>query len=136
MAMNPYQKYKQQSVMTMTAGEMLLRLYDEVITQLSAVRQFHEQKDYQKSNEALQKSQRILNYLSQTLDPQYEISANLSALYEYFNRRLLEANLHKDNAPVDEVLPMIAELRDSFAQADKANRAASAPGAAAPGAPG
>ena len=37
MPVNPYQKYQQQSVMTMTPGEMLLKLYDEVITQLNAV---------------------------------------------------------------------------------------------------
>lgn len=122
MALNPYQKYQQQSVMTMTAGEMLLKLYDEVITQLTAVRQFNEEKDYPRSNEALKKAQRILTYLNQTLDFQYEISNSLSALYDYFLRRLVDANLHKDNAPVDEVLPMIVELRDTFAQADKAAR--------------
>ncbi len=122
MALNPYQKYQQQSVMTMTAGEMLLKLYDEVITQLTAVRQFNEEKDYPRSNEALKKAQRILTYLNQTLDFQYEISNSLSALYDYFLRRLVDANLHKDNGPVDEVLPMIVELRDTFAQADKAAR--------------
>lgn len=122
MALNPYQKYQQQSVMTMTAGEMLLKLYDGVITQLNAAKQFHGEKDFEKSNEALQKAQRILNYLNQTLDFQYEISNNLSALYDYFIRRLVDANLHKDNAPIDEVLPMVEELRETFAQADKANR--------------
>lgn len=124
MAQNPYQKYQQQSVMTMTPGEMLLKLYDEVITQLSAARQFNEEKDIQKANAAFQKAQKILRYLDQTLDPQYEISASLSALYDYFIRRLVDANLHKDNAPIDEILPMIQELRDTFAQADKATRTA------------
>lgn len=126
MAQNPYQKYQQQSVMTMTPGEMLLRLYDETITQLSAARQFIEEKDIAGSNAALQKAQRILRYLDQTLDPQYEISASLSALYDYFIRRLMEANSRKDTAPVDEVLPMIGELRETFAQADKASRTTAA----------
>ena len=124
MALNPYQKYQQQSVMTMTPGEMLLKLYDEVITQLTAVRQFNEEKDYEKSNASLKKAQRIIRYLDQTLDPQYEISGSLSALYDYFIRRLVDANLHKDNAPIDEVLPMISDLRDTFAQADKNSRSA------------
>ena len=122
MPVNPYQKYQQQSVMTMTPGEMLLKLYDEVITQLTAVRQFNEEKDYEKSNASLKKAQRIIRYLDQTLDPQYEISGSLSALYDYFIRRLVDANLHKDNAPIDEVLPMVEELRETFAQADKSNR--------------
>jgi len=124
MAQNPYQKYQQQSVMTMTPGEMLMRLYNEVITQLSAAKQFNEEKDYPKANAAFQKAQKILRYLDQTLDPQYEISASLSALYDYFIRRLVDANLHKDNAPIDEVLPMITDLRDTFMQADKATRTA------------
>ena len=118
MPVNPYQKYQQQSVMTMTPGEMLLKLYDEVITQLTAVKQFNEEKDYQGANAALKKSQRIIS----TLDPQYEISGSLSALYDYFIRRLVDANMHKENGPIDEVLPMIEELRDTFAQADKNSR--------------
>ena len=124
MPVNPYQRYQQQSVMTMTPGEMLLKLYDEVITQLTAVRQFNEEKDYEKSNASLKKAQRIIRYLDQTLDPQYEISGSLSALYDYFIRRLVDANLHKDNGPIDEVLPMISDLRDTFAQADKNSRSA------------
>ena len=124
MPVNPYQRYQQQSVMTMTPGQMLLKLYDEVITQLTAVRQFNEEKDYEKSNASLKKAQRIIRYLDQTLDPQYEISGSLSALYDYFIRRLVDANLHKDNAPIDEVLPMISDLRDTFAQADKNSRSA------------
>ena len=122
MPVNPYQKYQQQSVMTMTPGEMLLKLYDEVITQLNAVRQFNEEKDIPGANAALKKAQRIITYLNQTLDFQYEIPGSLSALYDYFLRRLVEANVHKDNGPIDEVLPMIQELRETFAQADKNSR--------------
>ncbi len=122
MPVNPYQRYQQQSVMTMTPGEMLLKLYDEVITQLTAVRQFNDEKDYGRANTALKKAQRIIRYLDQTLDPQYEISGSLSALYDYFISRLVDANLHKDNAPVDEVLPMIIDLRETFAQADRNTR--------------
>ena len=119
--------------MTMTPGEMLLKLYDEVITQLNAVRQFNVEKDYQGANASLKKAQRIITYLNQTLDFQYEISGSLSALYDYFLRRLVDANVHKDNAPIDEVLPMITELRETFAQADKNSRSG-ASGAPAPAA--
>ena len=122
MALNPYQKYQQQSVMTMTQGEMLTKLYDEVITQLNFVKQFTQDKDYPAANLASQKAQKILNYLDATLDDQYEISSNLHALYEYFNRRIVEANLTKNNALVDEVLPMIEELRETFIQADRSLR--------------
>ena len=109
MALNPYQKYQQQSVMTMTPGEMLTRLFDELIKQLSAFKEFNSQKDYAQANDA-------------TLDRQYEVSHGLSALYDYFIRRTVEANLRKDDAPIDEILPMVTELRDSFIQADRLAR--------------
>lgn len=122
MALNPYQKYQQQSVMTMTPGEMLTRLYDELIKQLSAFKEYNSQKDYSHANDALQRAQKILRHLNATLDFKYEVSSGLSSLYDYFIRRTVEANLHKDDAPVDEILPMITELRDSFIQADRLAR--------------
>lgn len=122
MALNPYQKYQQQSVMTMTRGEMLIQLYDGVIKNLNAVKQFNNEKKYAEANVAAQKAQKILNYLDSTLDFKYEISNNLSSLYDYFNYRIVEANMHKDNAPIDEVLQMVTDLRDTFIQADKKAR--------------
>ena len=122
MALNPYQKYQQQSVMTMTQGEMLTKLYDEIIKQLNLVKRHTEEKDYAAANLASQKAQRILYHLRATLNFDYKISENLNALYDYFLRQLIQANLHKDNAPVDEVLGMIGELRETFIQADRTAR--------------
>jgi len=116
---NAYQKYQQQSVTTMTQGEMLIRLFDETVKQLNAVKQFNDAKDYEMANAASKKTQQIIQYLNSTLNFKYEISNNLSALYEYFIHRLVQANLHKDNAIVDEVLSMICDLRETFIQADK-----------------
>ncbi len=122
MALNPYQKYQQQSVMTMTQGEMLTKLYDEIIKQLSAAQQFLVQENPEEVNKALQKAQRILAHLQITLDRKYEISESLDALYDYFIRRIIDANLHKDTAPIEEVLPMIADLRETFIKADRTAR--------------
>ncbi len=120
--MNPYQKYQQQSVMTMTQGEMLIKLYDEVIKQLNAIKVLNDKKDYQGSNKASQKAQKIIAYLNSTLNFDYEISKNLSALYDYFNSCLVKTNLSKDSSLIDDILPMISDLRDSFAQADRSAR--------------
>ncbi len=122
MALNPYQKYQQQSVMTMTQGEMLTKLYDEIIKQLSAAQQFLAQENPEEVNKALQKAQRILAHLQITLDRKYEISESLDALYDYFIRRIIDANLHKDASPIEEVLPMIADLRETFIKADRTAR--------------
>lgn len=105
--------------MTMTQGEMLVKLYDEAVKQLSGAALYIKEKDYAKANVALQKTQRILNYLTSTLNFKYDISNNLAALYDFFNAQIVKANIHKDATLLEEITPMIAELRDTFAQADR-----------------
>ena len=119
MPVNPYQQYQRQSVMTMTQGEMLTKLYDEVIKQMSGAKICLTEKDLSGVNNALQKAQRILFYLKSTLDFKYEISGNLDALYDFFIERIVQANLKKDAAMLDETIPMIEDLRDTFVQADR-----------------
>ena len=119
MPVNPYQQYQRQSVMTMTQGEMLTKLYDEVIKQMSGAKICLTEKALSGVNNALQKAQRILFYLKSTLDFKYEISGNLDALYDFFIERTVQANLKKDAAMLDEIIPMIEDLRDTFVQADR-----------------
>ena len=119
MPVNPYQQYQRQSVMTMTQGEMLTKLYDEVIKQMSGAKICLTEKDLSGVNNALQKAQRILFYLKSTLDFKYEISGNLDALYDFFIERTVQATLKKDAAMLDEIIPMIEDLRDTFVQADR-----------------
>lgn len=126
MAVNAYAQYKKQSVMTMTQGEMLLKLYDEVLKQLVRGKQAIEEEDAETRNQALQKAQRILNYLRATLNFKYEVSNNLAALYDYFNQQIVRANIKRETAFLDEVFPMVQELRDAFCQADKMAKAKNA----------
>ena len=122
MQKNPYQAYKQQSVMTMTQGEMLNKLYEEAAKQLSFAEVYMKDKDYTKTNDALQRAQRILNHLRATLNFDYDISNNLAALYEFFVSKIIEANVKKKPEPIREILPMVKELQEAFAQADKQAR--------------
>ena len=119
---NPYAKYKEQSVMTMTQGDMINLLFDETINRLNKGLVSLEQNDFEGSNTHFKKAQAIINHLSSTLDHQYEVSAGLASLYEYFNYQIIQANVKKEADPVKEVLPMIVELKDAFSQADKAVR--------------
>lgn len=116
---NPYEKYKQQSVMTMTGGEMVNLLFDTAVNRLNRGIICLKEKDYEGSNTAFQKAQNIFTHLSVTLDDQYEIAGNLASLYDFFNYNIRQANIKKDAEPVEEILPMIVELQETFAQADK-----------------
>lgn len=119
MAYNPYNKYASQSVMTMTHGEMLTKLYEATILNMNLAINGITEKDVPATNQALKKAQKILSYLTVTLDRQYPISNNLAALYDFFNRQLITANVKKDAKMIQEIIPMVEELRDVFIQSDK-----------------
>ena len=121
---NPYQAYKQQSVLTMTPGDLLLALYDRIAKELTIAVISLEKNDITEINRSLQKAQLILKHLNDTLDHQYEVSASLSALYEYFIWVTVQANLKKDSKGLEEIIVMVQELRESFAKADKETRIA------------
>lgn len=119
---NSYQTYKQQSILTMTPGDMLTKLYDEILKQLELSKQAFEKKDFAAVNQSLQKTQSILRHLRSTLDFKYEISNNLDALYDYFIYITIQANTKKDPKELDEVEGFISELRASYIQADRQTR--------------
>lgn len=116
---NPYQKYQEQAVMTMTQGELLVKLFETCSKRLNAGVYYIEQKDFEQANINLQKAQKILNHLSATLNFDYEISGNLYSLYDYFVRQIVKGNIRKDVEPIKEVIPMIDTLGATFKEADK-----------------
>lgn len=124
MIKNPYANYKEQSISTMTKGEMLKTLYDGLLKKLVQSKHALEKKDFTVANAELQKSQLIIQHLQSTLDPNYDISNNLNSLYDYCNRLLVEVNIKKDATKIDEVSKIITELRDAYMQADKNLRTA------------
>ena len=119
MLQNKYQAYKQQSVMTMTQGEMLNTLYDGLLKALYAAKGGLETRDYTVANRELIRAQKILNYLKTTLNHQYEIANNLEMLYNFFLQQIVQANVRKSSEHMDDVIEMVTQLRDAFVQADK-----------------
>lgn len=122
MAANPYSRYQEQAIMTMTPGEMVVRLYEEVINQLNRGILSLESGNLEEANTALQKCQRIFKHLLSTLNQKYEVSQGLFALYNFFNSRIIDGNIRKSSAPLQEILPLVIDLKDAFAQAEKKSR--------------
>lgn len=120
MAANPYQKYKTQSVMTMTQGEMLLKLYEETIKQLRlGVKYIDEKPDIVKRNESLLKAQKIINHLRMTLNFDYDISNELNAFYEFFLRCIIDANVKNVSKPITDIIPLVEDLYEAYKEAEK-----------------
>lgn len=127
MPINPYDKYKEQSVMTMTHGEMLVKLYEEAAKQMKLGQRCITESDLVAANNALQKAQRILSYLKETLDFKYEVSNSLASLYDFFNSQIMMANIRKDPSLLDSIIPMVEDLKDTFLEGEKLARMSKQP---------
>ena len=119
MDMKGFQSYKEQSVNTMTQGELLLLLYDELYKRLSQAELMLDQQNFPVYEASIERSVAIIDYLDSTLDRQYPISRNLAQLYEYFTYELGRAKIGRRKEVLTHVKTMVGELRDAFRQAQK-----------------
>ncbi|WP_409290513.1 flagellar export chaperone FliS [Peribacillus sp. SCS-37] len=119
---NPYQAYQNNSVNTASPGELTLMLYNGCIKFIHQAKAAIERKQIQEKNTNLQKAQKIIQELMVTLNMNLEISHNMMALYDYMNRRLMEANIKNDISILDEVEGLVGEFRDTWKQVIQANR--------------
>ena len=116
---NPYNQYKENSVLTASPQELTLMLYNGALKFMHQGKLSIEQRNIQGANEALKRAQDIIDELNITLDMNFELSKNLRALYIFVNERLFEANIKKDIKYIDEAYNMVTELRDTWKQAMK-----------------
>lgn len=119
--MNNYEKglqqYKMQSVYTMTAGELLILLYDELIKRLKKAGILLEHENYELFEKEAQRCEEILLYFRNTLDRKYEISAELDRFYEFFQYEIIRLKAGRNKQIVDSLIPLITDLRDAFQEA-------------------
>lgn len=115
--LNPYQQYKQQSILTANQGELALMLYNGCIKFITRAKTLILEKDINGAHNANIRAQMILEEFMNTLDMKYEISKKLMSIYEYLHRRLIDANISKDVKILDEVLGLIIQIRDTWEEA-------------------
>lgn len=114
-----YQQYKQQSVNTMTQGELLVLLYDEVIKRLGMASMALKNKNYESFDTALDRASEIIRYLNNTLKKNYSVSASISKMYDFFLYEIARVKAGRKAEIIDEIKPMIMDLRNTFKEADR-----------------
>lgn len=119
MYQNGYQQYKAQSVSTMTRGEMLLLLYDELLKRLTRADLAIADEDYDAFEKAVVRSKEIVHYLDDTLNHSYEISQELHRMYDFFLYEISRLQASRNREIIGELKSLVAELRGAFAQAEK-----------------
>lgn len=121
---NPFEEYKKISVNTMTRGELLILLFDEAIKKLNRSKVLMEQGDFESAKISLEKTRNIFTYLTVNLDNKYQVSEELENMYMFFNAEIIKASALKSVIYIDNILPMVKDLRNTWDEADKITRVA------------
>lgn len=117
---HPAQKYQMIQVESSSPEALVVVAYDLLLKLLYTSKERLQKKEIEKSHDALKKAQMLILQLAGALNVKvWEGGKNLLLLYDYMLARLKEANLHKKVEPVDEIIPLVKDLRDTWQEAYK-----------------
>ncbi|WP_062109109.1 flagellar export chaperone FliS [Bacillus niameyensis] len=119
---NPYQTYQKNTVTTASPGDLTLMLYNGCLKFIHLAKVAMQTNKIEDKNVNIQKAQNIITELMVTLNMDMDVSKNMMALYDFANRRLIEANIRNDESTLIEVEEIITEFRDTWKQAIQLNR--------------
>lgn len=114
-----YQQYKQQSVNTMTSGELLLLLFDESAKRLTKAEMALNASNMDVFETSMNRVSEIIKYLDTTLDKTYEVGKEISRLYEYFQYQVARIKAGRKVELIHQLRTMLLDLRNTFKEADR-----------------
>lgn len=117
MALSAQSKYQQNQIFTASPQELVLLLYNGGIKFLRLAIKAIEDKNLEMAHYHIIRAQDILTELELGLNREIELSKSLAALYDFMKHHLIQANIKKDVAMIEEVIGFFEELRDTWKQA-------------------
>jgi flagellar protein FliS len=110
--------YLSTQVTTATQGDLLLMLYDTAIKHIKQAKDKIAERDFAAKGICITKAIEIVSELHESLNKEKggDIARNLSRMYFMCNTRLLQANMELNPKKLDEVIAILAGLRQAFAQ--------------------
>jgi flagellar protein FliS len=118
----PWESYRKVATQTATKGQLVLMLYDGALGFLEKALVGFDYKDpatfNQTINNNLLRAQAIIMQMNASLNMQDggDVAENFRRLYNYFFRRLREANRYKKREPIEETIQRLRVLRNSWAE--------------------
>ena len=115
--------YRANSILTASPGQLVLLLFDAALNSLAIARKACDEvpgdpRQVEVVNTQLVKAQKIIAELQGTLNLEAggEFARTMYRLYDYYDRRLIEANLRKQSAPIAEVERLLGDVRNAWAE--------------------
>ncbi|MCI9674417.1 MAG: flagellar export chaperone FliS [Lachnospiraceae bacterium] len=119
---NAYAQYNNSKILTASPAELTLMLYDGAIKFCNIAELAIDEKDVQKAHTNIIKTQKIIEYLRQTLDMKYPVAKDFENIYVYLDRRLVQANVKKDKEILEECIEHLRSVRDTWKEVMRINR--------------
>lgn len=117
---NPYNAYKQNSVNMASKEQLLLMLLDGAVKYTKVARIAIVEKNMARAHKELIRVQDIFLELMITMDKSSgKYMEDMYNVYEFIKNELIKANIKKDIKIIDNILPVIEEVRDMWHEADK-----------------
>ncbi|CEI72244.1 MULTISPECIES: flagellar export chaperone FliS [Romboutsia] len=117
---NPYNTYKQNSVNMASKEQLLLMLLDGAVKYTKIARMAILEKNISRAHNELVRVQDIFLELMITMDKSAgKYMEDLYNIYDFIKGELAKANMKKDIKIIDEVLPVIEDVRDMWYEVDK-----------------
>lgn len=120
---NAYNVYKNNSINYASKEQLLLMLVDGAVKFSKLAEKAIEENDVKKAHECIMKTEDIFTELTVSLDKSAgDWTIQIIEVYKFINQKLIEANLRKDLKVLQEVLPLIEQVRDLWHDVYKASK--------------
>lgn len=127
-AANASQAYRSAEIQTISQRDLIVKLYQGAERFLASAIAAMNNRQPEQAHLNCQKAKAIFVELASTLDLERggEVAQRLKSLYLFFITRTVEANLRKAPTLIQEILPLVASLREAWQQIpeSEANRPA------------
>ncbi len=116
---NPYSAYVKNTENPETKEELLLKVYEEILSLLNVAYMAIEEGDISTKATALTKVTDVLLVLKASLDMEQggEIAKNLMDIYNFCINELLKANLNNDRKRIKDVIEILKPIYEGFKEA-------------------
>ena len=119
--MSGYNRYKENSIYSMSGPELLFLIYDEAIKRLTRAEISLDDKNYAHFEDCLTRTSKIVRYLKEILDMSQPISYDLRRIYEYliFDLSRVKAGRERRRDEIGRIRHILSELKEAFEGANK-----------------
>lgn len=119
--MSGYNRYKENSIYSMSGPELLFLIYDEAIKRLTRAEISLDDKNYADFEGCLTRTSKIVRYLKEILDMSQPISYDLRRIYEYliYDLSRVKAGRERRRDEIGRIRHILSELKEAFEGANK-----------------